>query len=103
MFVPARLPALRPARWRKELGLFVAAYLVYNGARWLFAGDRTVALDHARWILDLERSAGLAVEGSVQDALDSSVATWVLSHIYLAAQLVVLPLVLIWVYRQSTP
>jgi membrane-associated phospholipid phosphatase len=43
----------------------------------------------------------MAVEGSVQSALDSSVVSWLLSNLYLAAQLAVVPGVLIWLYRRS--
>ena len=87
--------------WRTELLLFGAAYLVYTAARWIFVGDLDEAREHARWIFELEREAGVAVEGSVQRALDSGVATWLLSHLYLAAQLVVVPGALVWLYRRS--
>ena len=42
----------------------------------------------------LERHLGVAVEGSVQRAFDFSAAAWVLSNLYLLAQLVVVPGVL---------
>jgi membrane-associated phospholipid phosphatase len=87
--------------WRTELLLFLAAYCVYNVARWVFVGDLSEAREHARWIFDLERSAGVAVEGSVQRAFDSAAASWVLSNLYLLAQLVVVPAVLIWLYRRA--
>ena len=87
--------------WRTELLLFLAAYCVYNVARWVFVGDLSDAQEHARWIFDLERNLGVAVEGSVQQALDFSAAAWVLSNLYLLAQLVVVPSVLIWLYRRA--
>jgi membrane-associated phospholipid phosphatase len=87
--------------WRTELLLFLGAYLVYNVARWVFSGDLSDAKDHARWIFDLEQAAGVAVEGSVQRAFDFAAAAWVLSNLYLLAQLVVVPAVLIWLYRSS--
>jgi membrane-associated phospholipid phosphatase len=87
--------------WRTELLLFLVAYGIYTGARWLFAGDVAEAQDHALWIYELEQTAHVAVEGSVQRALDSPVASWLLSNIYLAAQLVVVPGALIWLYRRS--
>ncbi len=88
--------------WRAQLSLFLAAYVVYNLARWLFVGDLAQARGHARLIVGLERGAGLAVEGSVQRALDSGAASWLLSNIYLAAQFVVVPGALVWLYRRST-
>jgi membrane-associated phospholipid phosphatase len=86
--------------WRRQLALFGAAYIVYNVARWVFAGDLAPAREHARWIVELERSSGIAVEGSVQGALDSGAASWLLSNIYLAAQFIVVPGALIWFYRR---
>ena len=88
-------------RWRAELRMFLAAYLVYTAARWIFVGDLGTAKDHARWIFDLEQDTGIAIEGSVQGALDSSVISWLLSNLYLAAQLMVVPGTLIWLYKRS--
>lgn len=82
---------------------FVAAYLVYNGARWIFMGDLSAAQEHARWIVNLEQSAALAVEASVQAAFDLGPVRTVLANIYLAAQLLVLPGALIWLFRRSRP
>jgi hypothetical protein len=87
-----RLPGLAP---------FAAVYLLYDASRWIFAGRLPVAREHAHEIVNLERSLHLAVEGSVQRALDWGVASWLLSNVYLAAQLVVLPGALIWLYRRS--
>jgi hypothetical protein len=87
--------------WRTELRLFLAGYLVYTAARWLFVGDLDDAREHARWIFDLERTAGVAVEGSVQRTFDWPVASWLLSNLYLAAQLAVVPGVLVWLYHRS--
>jgi membrane-associated phospholipid phosphatase len=88
-------------RWQAELRMFLAAYLVYTAARWIFVGDLGEAKEHARWIFELEQHAGMAVEGSVQGALDSPVTSWLLSNLYLAAQLAVVPGVLVWLYRRS--
>jgi len=87
--------------WRSELRLFVAGYLIYTAARWLFVGDLDDARDHARWIFHLEQMAGVAVEGSVQRAFDWPAASWLLSNLYLAAQLAVLPGALVWLYHRS--
>jgi PAP2 superfamily len=98
-----RLPAplrVRPG-WRRQLALFGAAYLVYNVARWLFAGDVSTARAHARAIVDLEHALGIAVEASVQRALDATLPSRVLGTVYLAAQFVVVPASLVWLYRRS--
>ena len=44
---------------------------------------------------------GVAIEASVQRALDTGVWIWVLSNVYLAAQLVAPPVPFIWLYRRS--
>jgi membrane-associated phospholipid phosphatase len=88
-------------RARTQFGLFLAAYVLYDVARWITVGEITPATEHAHWVLDLERSLGVAVEHSVQNALDGGAATWLLSNVYLAAQLVVLPGSLIWLFRRD--
>ena len=87
--------------WRRELSVFLGVYLVYNIARWAFVGDLPTAREHARWIVDLEQSAGFAVERSVQRAFDAAAPAELLSAVYLAAQFVVLPGALVWLYRRS--
>jgi len=89
------------ARRLREFALFLVVYVLYDAARWLFAGRLPTAREHADRIIDLERSLHVAVEASVQHALDWGVASWLLSNVYLAAQLVVLPGALIWLYRRS--
>jgi hypothetical protein len=84
----------------RELIFFLGAYVVYNAARWGFTGDLAAARTHAHWVMALERSTGAAVERSVQQALPGR-STWMLSNVYLAAQLVVLPGALIWMYRRD--
>src|SRR4051794_41001655 len=98
--VLARPRALRPG---PELLFFVAAYLLYIGARWVFAGDPRTAIDHAASIVALERSTHIAVEASIQRALSAGTISWLLSNIYLAAQLVVLPGALFFLYHRARP
>jgi hypothetical protein len=90
-------------RLHPELLFFLAAYLLYVGARWVFAGDPGAAREHALWIVSLERSLHVAVEGSVQRALDGPAVSWLLSNVYVAAQLVVLPGSLFALYRWARP
>jgi hypothetical protein len=89
------------ARGRRELVRFGAVYGIYLAGRWLSAAHFGVAREHARWVLRVERSLHIAIEGSVQRALETEPAIWLLSNIYLAAQLLVLPGVLLWLYRGS--
>jgi membrane-associated phospholipid phosphatase len=97
-----RLPGrLFAARGRRELALFAAVYLLYDGARWAFVGQLGAARAHARWVIHLERALHVAVEGQVQRALNSGLTSFLLSNLYLAAQLIVLPGALIWLYRRS--
>jgi membrane-associated phospholipid phosphatase len=84
-----------------ELGLFVLAYLLYDGARWITAAELGPAKGHAEWVLGFEQGLGVAIERSVQDGLQGGVLMWLLSHIYLAAQLAVLPVSLIWLHRRA--
>jgi membrane-associated phospholipid phosphatase len=90
------------SRGRRELLVFAAAYLLYSLARWVCVGDTDVATRHAHWIVDLERSASLDVEGGVQRALSGSAVLWRLNHLYLAAQLVVVPGALVLLYRRDS-
>jgi len=88
---------------RRELFLFLGAYLAYSTSRYLSVGDLTTATDHAQWVVDVQRSVGVNVEASVQSALHGTVAIWILNNLYLAAQLVVVPGTLIWLYRRNRP
>ena len=84
-----------------QIGLFLLAYLVYSAARFVTIGDLPSAQDHARWIVDLERSTGTGVEASVQGAFAGTWVMWVLNHLYLIAQLGVIPAVLIFLYKRN--
>jgi hypothetical protein len=88
---------------RTQIGLFLLAYLAYSAARWLIVGDLATAQDHAAWIVDLEQDVGVATEASVQEALSGTWIIWMLNHAYIAAQLVVVPAALIFLYRRSRP
>jgi hypothetical protein len=90
-------------RLHPELLFFLTAYVLYIGARWVFAGDPDAARRHALWIVDFERSTHVAVEGPVQRALDGPFVSRLLSNVYMAAQLVVLPGSLIALYRWARP
>ena len=107
MLLPTTLPrSLRlraPSLGITQLGLFVLAYLLYSAGRWVAVGDLGTATRHAHSILDLERHLGVAVEATVQRALENTPELWVLNHLYLAAQLVVVPGALVLLYRRARP
>jgi membrane-associated phospholipid phosphatase len=88
-------------RARAQIGLFLFAYLVYSAARFFTVGDLPSARDHAEWIVDLERSTGTGFESSVQAAFTGTWVMWVLNHLYLIAQLGVIPAVLIFLYKRN--
>jgi hypothetical protein len=88
---------------RAQLGIFLLAYLLYSAARFVTIGDLSVAQANADWIMDLQRDLGVSIEASVQQALTGTWALWVLNHLYLAAQLIVLPGALVFLYRRSRP
>jgi hypothetical protein len=90
-------------RARTQIGLFLLAYLVYSLGRWVTVGDLPTATANAHWILDLEHDLGVASEAAIQQGLTGTVVLWILNHLYLAAQLVVVPGALIWLYRRSKP
>src|SRR5829696_7609236 len=96
-----RLPRL--SRGGAQVALFLLAYLVYSGARYFTVGDLGDATANAHWIVDLEDHLDLGVEGAVQQALTGTWALWALNHIYLAAQLVVLPGALWLLHRNARP
>jgi PAP2 superfamily len=87
--------------WAREVGLFLLAYLLYSAGRFIAVGDVGVAIDNARAIDELEAGLRVDVEGTVQSAFDGTAALWVLNHLYLAAQLIVVPGALVWLYRRS--
>ncbi len=86
---------------RRELFLFLGAYLLYSTSRYVSVGDVSTATDHARWVVDLQQSIGVNVESSVQAALNGTVVIWILNNLYLLAQMVVVPGTLIYLYRRN--
>src|ERR671914_997299 len=97
------MPAVLRSGAHAQIGLFLLAYLVYSAARWVAVGDLGAAQDHAAWIVDLEQDLGVATEASVQEALSGTWIIWLLNHAYIAAQLIVVPGALIFLYRRSRP
>jgi hypothetical protein len=99
----SRLRVNLSPRARTQIGIFFLAYLVYSAARWLTVGDLGTAKANAEWIVDLEKNLGVAGEDAIQEGLTGTWVLWLLNHLYLAAQLVVLPGALVFLYRRSRP
>ena len=87
--------------WRLQLALFAGAYLLYAAGRYVTIGDYHAAVRHADLIVDAERTLRIAVERSVQEALQGTAWLWLLNHLYLAAQLVAVPATLVWLYLRA--
>ena len=85
----------------RELALFLLAYGLYSLGRLVAIGDVGVATDNAHAIVQLEESLRVDVERGVQKTFDGTWALWILNHLYLAAQLVVVPGALVVLYRRS--
>jgi hypothetical protein len=88
---------------RRQLALFAAVYLLYDCGRWAFAGQPGPARARAHWVIHVKRPLHMSVEREVQRALGCGLSGSLLSNLYLAAQLVVLPGALIRLYRRDLP
>jgi hypothetical protein len=88
-------------RARAQIGLFVLAYLIYSAARFVTIGDLSSAQDNALWIVNLQDSVGMGIEASWQNALDTGWLMWVFNHLYLIAQLGVIPAALIYLWFRA--
>lgn len=91
-----------PARrhWKREVAAFALVYVVYSLARGFSTGSIETALENAQWIIGVQADLGLNVESAVQQALLDLPAIAVLNGLYLAAQLAVVPVGLVIVYKR---
>lgn len=82
-------------RFVEEICLILPAGLLYFSVRGLERGDASVALDHARDVVSLERSLGIFVEPDLQQhILDHSALINLFNWIYVWAHW---PVILAWV------
>nr|WP_308119094.1 phosphatase PAP2 family protein [Streptomyces sp. JJ38] len=84
-----------------ELGLIAVSYVVYSMIRNAVPEHETVAMEHAHWIWDVERSMGLAFEESWNHAING--VTWLIvsmNYYYATLHFVVTIGVLVWLYRR---
>jgi membrane-associated phospholipid phosphatase len=87
--------------WARQFLIFLAAYLVYEAARWLTTGSSSAAAANAYRVFRVEGDFGFDVESTLQDALVDLPVMTLLNYVYLAAQLAVVPLTLVWLYRRQ--
>lgn len=97
--VAARLARI-PAGYR-EILIFLGAYIAYSLVRGLAAGDEVAAVQNAEWVMGAQESLGIGIERGVQAALLDLPVMDLLNWIYLIAQFAVVPLALVWMYRQN--
>jgi hypothetical protein len=98
--LPLRRALPRPG-WRRELAVFGAVYGLYMIARWVLIADHATAVRNAARVVHLEAALGIGWEAAVHGALGAGAVGTVLSVVYLLAQPVVIPLALVWVYRND--
>ncbi|QES50412.1 hypothetical protein DEJ50_23905 [Streptomyces venezuelae] len=90
----------RPRIWF-EILLIAVSYWTYSLIRNAVPEQKAAALRNADWIWDVERSLGIAVEESVNHAVDS--VTWLIvgmNYYYATLHFVVTIGVLVWIYRR---
>ncbi|MFD9908436.1 phosphatase PAP2 family protein [Streptomyces sp. NPDC059063] len=89
----------RPRLWF-EILLIAVSYWTYSLIRNAVPEQKAEALRNADWIWDVENSLGLAVERSVNHAVDS--VTWLIvgmNYYYATLHFIVTLGVLVWLYR----
>jgi hypothetical protein len=83
----------------RQLVLFAGAYYAYRIVRGAVDGQVTVAFDHARHIVDFERSLGLFFEPGLQDwALNNQWIIDAANWCYINSHFLITTTFLIWLY-----
>jgi membrane-associated phospholipid phosphatase len=82
----------------RDATLFVTTYLLYSMSRFASISSAATAVAHARSIATLEGHLHLGIEAAVQDFLAHGVIPYLLNYVYLAAQVFVIPAVLLFLY-----
>ncbi|MFD7085754.1 phosphatase PAP2 family protein [Streptomyces sp. NPDC002181] len=99
----ALLPRLRAPRRPRiwfEILLIGVSYWTYSLIRNAVPEQKAAALANADWLWDLERTLGIAVEHSVNHAVNS--VTWLIvgmNYYYATLHFIVTIGVLVWIYR----
>ena len=87
--------------WIREIALFAAALVVYQGSRALVVGTRRRRSRNAEGVIGLEKATGLFVETDIQGlVMGHQGLVSLLNQFYLSAHWIVTPLFFIWLYRR---
>jgi hypothetical protein len=82
-----------------EFALVSVLFVLYRQIRLFTRDDFGAAFAHARTVLSLEHTVGLAVEDNVQRVvLDNPATVWFLNHYYAYAHFVPTLVVLVWLF-----
>ena len=89
--------------WWAEILAVLAFYVVYSAIRNLHHGSAEEAFEHARQLIDLQKSLGIFVEQSIQSwALDYRPLIVASNYFYGSLHFVVTAAVMIYLYRRWT-
>ncbi|MDA0350898.1 MAG: phosphatase PAP2 family protein [Chloroflexi bacterium] len=92
----------RRVRFLREAALIIGAYFAYFGVRAISEGSSSIALHNARFLIALEKRAGLFIEPSVQGVLLSSQAFIdIVNWIYVWGHWPVIGAVAIWLFARK--
>lgn len=98
---PPPSPGSRLLGWKREALIFGLAYVAYELTRSLATGGYDAALQNARRVFGVQALLGLNIEDAVQRAIHDTPFMEILNWVYLGAQPLVIPVVVVWTYRRS--
>jgi membrane-associated phospholipid phosphatase len=82
----------------RQIAILISVDLVYEVARGIADGQRSIAMAHGQWIIDLERSTHTFFEADVQAFFSAGWIVDFANQIYLNAQFSVALGFLVWLY-----
>ena len=87
--------------WKREALIFGLAYVLYELTRGFATGGYEAALQNARRVFAVQGLLHLNIEAAVQQALHNTPILEIFNLVYLVAQPIVIPIVVVWTYRRS--
>lgn len=88
--------------WLREVGLYLACYLLAEVCAWLVTGSYAPAVARAHRLLVVESWFGLDFELPLQHFASGLGLLNVCNYLYVAAQFAVVPVTLVWLYRRRS-